>query len=138
MSDFPQKTWPDDMHERWRASVFTDSCGVRSLHISCRRPGGAMAARLAVLPMSFKESAIMEMTDAVLSETFEEERDGLGDVTNFLKAIVEAAWEAGIRPDSMKDRQGEIGAVRYHLEDMRRLVFDQTERPVDPDASIRK
>lgn len=126
MSDVPKKTWPDDMHERWRAAVFTDSRGVRSLQVSCRRPGGAMAARLVAVPMDFVETGLGEVSQPLLFETFEEERDGLGDVTNFLKAIVEAAWEAGIRPDSMKDRQGEIGAVRYHLEDMRALVMRTT------------
>ena len=44
------------------------------------------------------------------------------DVTSFLQAMVDAAWEVGIRPRSDRNRDAEIEAVRYHLEDMRTLA----------------
>lgn len=47
-----------------------------------------------------------------------------GTVANFLQAMMDAAWEMGLRPKGMKDQRDELAAVRYHLEDMRRLALD--------------
>lgn len=58
-----------------------------------------------------------------LSETHEQVDDGLGDVTGFLQAALDAAWERGMRPTGFKDFSNELSAVRYHLEDMRKLAF---------------
>ncbi len=41
----------------------------------------------------------------------------------FLQAIVDAAWRAGIRPEALQADASEIGATKRHLEDMRALVF---------------
>lgn len=41
---------------------------------------------------------------------------------NFMQAIMDAAWEAGMRPRGFKDHANELTAVRYHLEDMRSLA----------------
>jgi hypothetical protein len=46
-----------------------------------------------------------------------------GDVRDFLQAAADAAWDAGIRPSQVKDMTSEVAAVRFHLEDMRKLVF---------------
>lgn len=48
---------------------------------------------------------------------------GDGDVQDFLQAAADAAWEIGIRPAGAKDMTSEVAAVRYHLEDMRRLAL---------------
>jgi len=34
-------------------------------------------------------------------------------------------WALGIRPSNGEGNIGEIGAVKYHLEDMRKLVFKE-------------
>ena len=39
------------------------------------------------------------------------------------QALMDAMWNAGIRPSSGEGNVGQIGAMREHLEDMRRLVF---------------
>lgn len=51
----------------------------------------------------------------------------LGDATreeafNFLRAIMDQAWEMGIRPTKFKDHTNELKAVRDHLQDMRKLA----------------
>ncbi|KKK86802.1 hypothetical protein LCGC14_2759590 [marine sediment metagenome] len=40
----------------------------------------------------------------------------------FLRAIMDATWEIGIRPSKFADHTNELKAVRYHLEDMRLLA----------------
>lgn len=57
-----------------------------------------------------------------LAETREDVQDGVGDVTGFLQAALDAAWERGLRPTGFKDHTNELTAVRYHLEDMRTLA----------------
>lgn len=57
-----------------------------------------------------------------LSETFEDSQDNTGDVTGFLQAALDAAWELGMRPTAYADHTNELKAVRYHLEDMRQLA----------------
>lgn len=57
-----------------------------------------------------------------LAENREETEDGLGDVTGFLQAALDAAWEQGLRPTTYADHTNELKAVRYHLEDMRLLA----------------
>lgn len=44
------------------------------------------------------------------------------DVRGFLQAALEAAWNAGLRPLGFSDVRNELAAVRYHLEDMRKLA----------------
>ena len=45
-----------------------------------------------------------------------------GEVEPFLQAMLDCAWEAGMRPLKFSDHTNELTAVRYHLEDMRKLV----------------
>lgn len=45
-----------------------------------------------------------------------------GDPRDFLQAALDAAWELGLRPKGFADVANEIAAVRYHLEDMRKLA----------------
>lgn len=60
---------------------------------------------------------------AFLGQTIEQRDDGLGDVDQFLQAALDCAWEAGMRPRGFKDHTNELTAVRYHLEDMRKLAI---------------
>jgi hypothetical protein len=48
-----------------------------------------------------------------------------GHINNeqFLQTILDTAWEHGFRPSGFKDIENETKAIRYHLEDMRKLVF---------------
>lgn len=58
-----------------------------------------------------------------IAERIEPIKDGDG----LLQAIMDAAWEAGMRPRGFKDHTNELTAVRYHLEDMRKLA--KVDRP---------
>ncbi len=41
---------------------------------------------------------------------------------DFLQSVLDAAWEVGLRPKGHADHTNELTAVRYHLEDMRKLA----------------
>ena len=43
-------------------------------------------------------------------------------VMAFLRTMLSTAWDAGLRPPSVQDHTNEMKALRYHLEDMRRLA----------------
>jgi len=45
-----------------------------------------------------------------------------GEVNAFLQAMLDAAWEQGLRPQGYVEKTDELAAVRYHLEDMRHLA----------------
>ncbi len=46
----------------------------------------------------------------------------VGEAKDFLQAMLDCAWEAGMRPLNFSDHTNELTAVRYHLEDMRTLA----------------
>lgn len=80
-------------------------------------------ARSAVAPFTLVSVEPNSVYDTpTLSETFDEVRDGVGDVTAFLQAALEEAWRVGIRPRGFADHTNELTAVRYHLEDMRKIA----------------
>lgn len=64
-----------------------------------------------------------------LQESSEDQADGVGDVTGFLQAALDAAWELGMRPKAYADHTNELKAVRYHLEDMRALAKVPERKP---------
>lgn len=41
------------------------------------------------------------------------------------QALIDELWQAGLRPSQSLGSVGQIDAVKYHLEDMRRLVFKE-------------
>lgn len=43
----------------------------------------------------------------------------------FLRAALNAAWGLGMRPDGFNDTTEQVKAIKEHLADMRRLVFDE-------------
>lgn len=44
------------------------------------------------------------------------------DAHGFLQAMMEIAWDLGMRPSKLDQHNSELTAVRYHLEDMRALA----------------
>lgn len=50
------------------------------------------------------------------------------DVEDFLRSIMDAAWEMGIRPTGFKEQTDTLTATKKHLEDMRSLVFGTNEK----------
>lgn len=45
------------------------------------------------------------------------------------QSLINALYEAGVRPSSLfEPKTGELSAIRYHLEDMRALIFKSNER----------
>ncbi len=52
-------------------------------------------------------------------------RLGGNAVPDELMAIFNGLWGMGIRPTAFEDRTRETGAIRDHLEDMRRLVLKE-------------
>lgn len=51
------------------------------------------------------------------------------DADSFLRAIMNAAWEAGIRPDGFLDARESMKATTAHLEDMRAIAFHKVGAP---------
>lgn len=45
-----------------------------------------------------------------------------GDVDQFLQAAMDCAWSLGMRPRGFEDHTNELAAVRFHLDDMRKLA----------------
>jgi len=41
----------------------------------------------------------------------------------FLQSLAQALVRIGFKPDELKVAEGEMSAIKYHLEDMRSLVF---------------
>lgn len=60
-------------------------------------------------------------------EAFPEEEhalEGFPDhVRQFLQAMMDLAWERGLRPAQLEDQRNELKAVRDHLGDMRILAM---------------
>lgn len=48
--------------------------------------------------------------------------DTLGDTEDFLRSMLNLAWEAGLRPDGFEDTRREMVATQAHLQDMRLLA----------------
>lgn len=60
--------------------------------------------------------------------------NGEGPPTSeILQSILDAAWEQGLRPTGFTDIKNETTAIKYHLEDMRKIAFNQLEqlKPLD-------
>lgn len=119
--------------ENWKASIENDGFGrARYLHVSVRildTSAGTMDRQYVVVaPPTLVKVERGTFQPPMLIETHESRQDGIGDVTGFVQAIIDAAWDAGMRPSQYRDATQELGAVRYHLEDMRALAF----KPVQP------
>lgn len=53
----------------------------------------------------------------------------VGDQRQFLQAMLEAAWEVGMRPAGYSDVAGSMRAGEAHLQDMRAIAFAKLEVP---------
>lgn len=73
--------------------------------------------RWAVAPLTFSEVGI-PLPQSLASPT----EDGSPDVSGFLQAALDVAWEIGLRPAGFDDHTNELKATRAHLADMRKLA----------------
>ena len=98
--------------------------GRENLRIIRGRQGDAFDL---VQPFTFKSyppfSAAPEDEVALRGNAF---ADG-GGVRDFLQAMVNLAWENGIKPIQLEDQRNELKAVRDHLADMRMLAMKLDE-----------
>ena len=39
--------------------------------------------------------------------------------------LIDALWNSGVRPSNIVQERSSLESTKYHLEDMRRLVFDE-------------
>jgi len=62
----------------------------------------------------------MEIADKLPEPTLRLER---GRATEFLQSLAEALVASGFKPDEIKVQNKQIEAMKYHLEDMRKIVF---------------
>jgi hypothetical protein len=114
------------MSGRWRIVVDENAWSrERNLYIGVQQLRGALSL---VGPLVLEEQpsgGAIPTDKPTLSETRYEADDGLGDVTGFLQAAMDEAWRIGLRPTGFADHTNELVAVRYHLEDMRRLALPE-------------
>lgn len=65
--------------------------------------------------------------------------DEVGDLRDFLQAIVDCAAQIGITATQPQpDLAGELAVTRDHLEDMRRLVFKRDHQPIARERAPRR
>jgi hypothetical protein len=115
----------------WKAFVQYDPCtDTRGLHMvfsGHREPkeGGRFGneysdapKRFVVAPFEFKEVDGFAKNEPAFVDDYNAVADGI----SLLQAIVDACWEAGIKPKKIHAHESEMAAVRYHLEDMRKLA----------------
>ncbi len=89
--------------------------GRRCLHLARTEPAGTRGLVQALTLGNVRPGELAPESAGVLGDMSEETDD-------FLRAIIDAAWEHGIRPTGFQDHTNELTAVRFHLEDMRLLA----------------
>lgn len=106
----------------WRCYVQEDFGLTKSVFLIADAANSLTAGRgiqpVLVMPFSLRpieEGDFLDHKDATY-------RGRADHVDMFLRVIVDAAWDAGVRPTKFKDFTNELAAVRYHLEDMRLLA----------------
>jgi hypothetical protein len=95
----------------WRAIFDTyDASFDPSLRV-CRYNGNSRTvSHLTSMTFTEVEEGLLPPQDAVLR---------LPDATAFLQAMMDAAWDAGLRPSRAQDER----YMKAHLDDMRRFAF---------------
>lgn len=91
----------------------------QSLHIVRETHDGRMEVMQCPEVRSYDRGSVMPSGNAFLKSDY----GGGADVKGFMQAVMDAAWEEGMRPTGFADVKNEIAAVRYHLEDMRKLAL---------------
>lgn len=94
----------------WYASRNFD-CWCVDLFVSLSNPTGRLVADPIYFTMSEHKPGIMR------KPTFQLEMDEA-------QKLMQSLWEAGIRPNHGEGASGHLDSVKYHLEDMRKLVFN--------------
>lgn len=59
------------------------------------------------------------------------------DQDRFIRAIFNACWDAGMRPDGFDDTRESMKATNAHLQDMRAIAFGKLQIP-SPEANQRR
>jgi len=78
--------------------------------------------RYVVEPMDFVVRKLDDRGAEYITPTFRfNEHSG----TEFLNSFVNALVVAGFKPDEIKAHDKEVAAIKYHLEDMRRLAIKE-------------
>ncbi len=91
-----------------------------------------MADRLIILRKS-KESGVSDVALAITDQAFCKPGELIpsachpSDAKDLVQAIVNAAWDAGIRAHQYTDESSSITRIEAHLADMQRLVFETPE-----------
>jgi hypothetical protein len=58
------------------------------------------------------------------------------DAIQFLQELADGLVTAGFKPDELKASDRELQATKYHLEDMRTLVFETVEEITGPPIEV--
>jgi len=102
---------------KWR--VFVENkpwLGTKSLHLAREENDGSISVVTDLELTTIGPGKLLPNHDGILGQSHR------GEVDDFLRAIMDAAWELGIRPTGFLDHTNELTAVRFHLEDMRKLA----------------
>ena len=98
---------------------YEDFANKLNFYIFQDNPDGSRSVCTSIDKMEFKHCADGEPIPATLSLS--------GHVTTpFLQAMANTLKEIGIKAEAEPILENELTAVRYHLEDMRKLVFKET------------
>lgn len=96
------------------------------LHLFMTRPGGHERGFQAWRATGFELEEITAENEVSECEPFA--RLSEGDAQGLMNSL----WEAGVRPSSSVGSTGQLEAMREHLADMRRLVFeDKVETKIE-------
>lgn len=85
--------------------------------------------RSIALPLTMKPLADGEFVTPTFSG------QGENDGQEFLQAVLDHAWEAGLRPKGFLDTPNQIAALKDHLADLRSIVFKGEVKPKGATAS---
>ena len=100
----------------WRAHVHNMPWQQQAaLHIWRVLPGGLVDNVEPLVLKSHDPGTLVREDHGAMNAPIEE-------VDEFLRAVMTVGWERGIRPEGFEDHTNELKAVRYHLEDMRKLA----------------
>lgn len=103
----------------WKAVLETGFHQQDRLFLACKEFNGK--TRIAA-PLTLMDIAAGELAQPTMYDSLEAVQDGFPTVRDFMQAVLDEAWAHGLRPKSFESHENELTAVRYHLEDMRKLA----------------
>jgi hypothetical protein len=103
----------------WKAYAEFDDFDHR-IRLACRNLDHDRGTTTTILPLTF---GIEPAENASIARTPVMYEGKTREAKAILQALVDLAWELGIRPAEMADYQRANDAQRRHLEDMRALTF---------------